>query len=90
MVDRMIKDASRHRNFKKDKLAGKSLEEQFDILDFYIDSMPTLKKKKNKPPIGKPATEGTKEIEGIIVKHNPTTGRKSYVFDPQQLFKNKK
>ena len=90
MVDRMIKDASRHRNFKKDRLAGKSLEEQYDILDFYLDNMPTLKKKKNKPPVGKPTTEGRKEIEGVIIKDNPTTGKKSYVIDPQQLFKIKK
>jgi hypothetical protein len=89
MVDRLLKEASRHRNFKKDKLAGKSLEEQYDILEFYVDNMPRLKNK-NKPPIGKPITEGRKEIEGISIKEHPQTGRKSYVIDPEKLFKNKK
>lgn len=90
MVDRMIKEASRHRNFKKDKLAGKTLEEQYDILEFYLDNMPKLKSK-NKPPVGNPITPGTKKVyEGITIQEHPQTGRKSYVLDPQKLFQNKK
>ena len=89
MVERMIKEATRHRDFKKEKLAGKTLEEQFEILDFYLDNMPKLKNK-NKPPVGSPITQGTREIEGIIIKDNPQTGKKSYVIDPVKLFKIKK
>jgi len=85
-VSRMIKQASLYKSFKKEKLVGKSLEEQFDLLDFFLENMPSMKSK-NKPPVGQPIDVGKKIIDGIVVENNPSTGRKSYVFDPTKLFK---
>jgi len=88
-VSRMIKQASKYKSFKKEKLVGKSLEEQYDLLDFFLENMPSMKSK-NKPPVGTPINIGKKMIDGIVIQENPNTGRKSYVIDPSTLFKIKK
>jgi len=89
MVDRLIKQAKRNKSFKAKGLAGKTLEEQFTILEFYLDNLPKIKSK-NRKIVAQPTSYGTRDMGGVTVTDNPITGKKSYSIDPLTLFKQTK
>ena len=50
------------------KLEGKSLEEQFDLLNFYIENKPKRKAKRNRPVIPNPTTTENPKFGKIVYK----------------------
>ena len=86
MVDRLLKQAKRNKSFKSKGLAGKTLEEQFTILEFYLDNVPQIRGK-NKKIVPQPAAYGKKDMGGVTITDNPITGKKSYSIDPAKVFK---
>jgi len=72
----------------KDKLKGKTMPEQFDLLTFYMENMPEKNKKtpnKNEPII--PLPSGT--VASIGRKVKDSTGN-FYLFKPQEWIPQKK
>lgn len=91
MVSRMKVMAKQVPGFKIEKLKGKNLEDQYDLLEFYLDNIPVLDK--NKKIIPEMEVDRTKTFNNVIISTDPNTGRKNYSVDLINSFdkiKNKK
>ena len=65
-------------------LEGKTLEEQFDLLEFLAGNKPAPKvKAKNKPIVGKPTSQDKPQIGTLIYKNGDKLQMK---FDPIKTF----
>ena len=91
--DRMVKILLKQTGLNTKDIEGMSSKEAFDKLSFLADhvSLESPKKRKNEPvvPIS-PSGIGIDKVEGVKITTNPNTGRKTYVIDPEHVFKNKK
>ncbi len=84
-VNRLIKITK----IDKEKLKGKTLEEQYDLLDLLVDLIPKSIKKvksKNKPVVPNPIDVNAPKF-GVINKNTPPGVLFSASYDPIEVFK---
>ena len=83
--EKMNKILMKQTGLKEKQLEGLSPKVKFDRLSFFAEHSKANQNQKVVPidPMG-----GRKpEPEGITIEEHPVTGRKTYVIDPQKIFK---
>lgn len=79
MVDRMKTMATQVPGFQAKRLEGKTLEDQYDLLEFYLDNVPVLEK--NQKIVPAPVDVGNQTVNNVTISTDPNTGRRNYSVD---------
>lgn len=91
-LEKMVNILLKTTGIKKEKLKDKTLEEQFDFLNFFAENMPKRRKRTNKPvvPIPSETDKKPKYPDGVSESKDSKLGTISLIINSKKLFNKKK